>query len=360
MNLGDWLGEQARSFREDDDQPRLRMIRCYIHGYDARERDPDQALAAFQEGRRQAEALGEPWWVLFYQNECIEAFLHFKRDYRPVLDLAMQCVMDLRKPSNTHYPGRFSVWDSLVASYLGIDAEGYEEPIQQALDHLDREIPPEPDGGRYLLLARRRIFALELDRLKDAYDSCMRELQLAASDKDQSRAVHFATFTYCGLCQVAGAAGLWDALKDWAATGEELAREVEHQCELGEVLAWQAVAALHTGDADKARRTHHNATTLMGRLKMPPKRGYFDALIDYHVYLGELENALAVREAELAAILDRGRLLYETRVRIERARLRARLTQLTPDDLEQARRAAQRLRKPERHLDEIEQIAAEG
>src|SRR5262245_20391450 len=175
MTLGDWLGEQTRRFREKNDQQRLRMVGCYVEAYQARETDPDRAFAAFTEGRRLAALLGEPWWVLFYENERIEALLHFKRDYRRVLDLAVACTLEVRKPANQAYPGRTSAWDSLVAAYIGIDAEGYADRIREALAYLEKEVTREPDGSRYLLLARQRIFAMERGQAKEAYDVCMRE-----------------------------------------------------------------------------------------------------------------------------------------------------------------------------------------
>jgi hypothetical protein len=357
MNLGEWLGAQARGFRERGDAERLRMMQCYVEAYQARETDPDRAFAAFTEGRRRAEQLGEPWWVLFYETERLEALLHFKRDYRAVLDLAVQAVLEVRKPANAQYPGRFGIWDCLVASYLGIDAEGYEQPIREALDHLEKEVPPVADGSRYLLLARQRILALELGRLQEAYDGCMRELDLAASDKDQSRAVHFATFTYCALCHLAGTVGDWKTLDEWSGTGEKLAREVGHECELSEVLAWQAVAARQLGDQERARRAFQAATGHMGRLQMPPKQPYYDALVQYHEWAGDLDRALAVRDAELKAITDKGRLLYECRVRLKRCVLLARLGRLREPDLVAAREAARKLRRPENYLAQVDRLA---
>jgi hypothetical protein len=245
-----------------------------------------------------------------------------------------------------------------VAAYLGIDAEGYAEPIQQALDHLEAEIPQEPDSSRYLLLARKRIFALERDQWKEAYEACMRELALAGSDNDHSRAVHFATFVYCGLCQVASALSAWDALEQWAKTAEELARVKEHHCELSEALAWQAVVALRADDRERADHCLQTATSTMSRLKMPPKRGYYDALVEYHAVRGDLESALAVRDEELKTIADRGRLLYECRVLVQRAWLLSLLNRLTEADLAATRTAAAKLRWPERFLEEIERLKA--
>jgi hypothetical protein len=358
MNLGDWVRAEARRFREKNDHQRLRMVGCYREAYQARETDPDRAFAAFTEGRRLAALLGEPWWVLFYEHKRIEALLHYKCDYRRVLDLAVACTLEVRKPANQAYPGRHGAWDGLVAAYLGIDVEGYADRIREALAYLEKEVPREPDGSRYLLLARQRFFAMERGQAREAYDVCMRVLELASADRDQSRAVHFATCCYCTLCRLAGHAGEVETLADWSARAAESARTKGHQCEHSEALAWQAVAALRKGDEAGARRLRQNATAQMARLKRPPKQGYFEALVCYHEQRGDADAALAVRDAELGFIEDRGRHLYETRVRLERCEMLRRLGRLTAADLAATRAAAGRLRQPETHLARVEQLAA--
>ena len=73
---------------------------------------------------------------------------------------------------------------------------------------------------------------------------------------------------------------------------------------------------------------------------------------------GELQQALAVRDRELAAIVDRGRLVSECEVHIKRCRLLALLGRLHEEDVTEARQAASRLRKPDVYLAELEQAAA--
>ncbi|MCI0456672.1 MAG: hypothetical protein L0Z62_06795 [Gemmataceae bacterium] len=358
MKMRDWLASQAQEIRRRNDRQRLQMLQCYLEAYEARESDPDRAYAAFTQGRQMAERLNDPWWVLFYRKEQVDALLHFKRDYRHVLDLAMQCAMEVRKPANARYPGRIGVWDSLIAAYLGIDAEGYAQPIQQALNYLESEVPPEPDGDRYLLLARKRIFAREREQLQEAYNVCMTEMNLGAADTDQERALHFATFTCCEMCLIAGAAQQWQTLGQWAAAAEERARHVGHQCELSEALAWRSVAALQARDVENARRCYRTATATADRLQMPPKQGYYEALALYHEMQGDVENALGVRDAELEALANHGRLLYECRVRIKRCVLLARLGRLQALVLNAARETAQKLAQPAKYLQQLDQLAA--
>jgi hypothetical protein len=358
MNMSEWLSSQARAFREENNQLGLRMFGCLSRAYEARESDPDLAIAACAEGKQIAEQLREPWWVLFYETRRIEALMQFKRDFRNVLDFGVQCVAELSKPTNATYPGRAAVWDNLIAAYCEIDPEGYEEQLQQAIEYLDKEIPQEHDSSRYLLQDRRILFAEECDRPRDIYDACMRQLDFAASDSDQSRAIHFAVFTYCSLCPLAARIKDWETLASWSAAAEELARLKGHRCEHSEALAWQGVAAFQQGDEEKANRTYLNASTQMSHLRMPPKRNYYEALAAYHLHRGDLAAALGVRDTEWKTITGWGRLLYECRVQIQRAWLLLYLGRLQEADLVSAREAAGKLRKPAKHLEEIEAITA--
>jgi hypothetical protein len=356
MSDWSWVEANMKEWQERGDEERMRLPGFYSDAFQFRETDPDRAFAIFSEGKQLAEQLHEPWWALFYEKYRIDALIHFKRDYRNVLDMAVQCALEVRKPLNVAFPGRFGIFDSLVAAYLGIDPEGYAKPIQEALDYLEAEIPPGPESDRYLLLARKRIFALDLELYDDAYQACMNELHLASSDRNQSTAIHFATFVYCALCQIAAAKGVWEAVGEYAETGEKLARHVGHECELSEVLAWQAVAALQAGELEKGRRGYRTATAHMDRLQMPPKQGYFDALATYHQMTGDLDKGVKVRDRELESIKDRGRLYYDCKVRIKRCRLLAQLERLGEEDLAAARESARKLRQPDKHLAAIEQL----
>jgi hypothetical protein len=357
MNMKEWLRSEAQSAISKNDKERLRLMECYSRAFELRETDPDGAFAIFNEGRQLAQRLGEPWWELYYQKYCIDALVHFKRDFREVVDMAVQCVLELRKPANAAYPGRIGVWDSLVAAYLGVDAEGYSSQIQEALDTLDREIPEGPSSDRYLLLARRQVFGLELNRYQDVYRHCMAELKLASEDTNQHTAAHFATFVFCDLCIIGAHVKNWEQVGRWAKAGQELAEAVGHQCERAETVAWQAVVALHTGNRTEATRLYNFATSTAKGLGMPPNRGYFEAMVAYALASNDLEGALAAREDELRTIENRGRLLYETRLHIERCRYLSRLKRLRAEDLATARTVAGRLRLQHPYLEQLDELA---
>ncbi|HZT80212.1 MAG TPA: hypothetical protein VFA26_08320, partial [Gemmataceae bacterium] len=106
MSLMDWMGESIRDARQKNDRERLWLASAYGVAYQYRETNPDQALNLFAEAKQLADRLGEPWWALFYEHCKAHALLHFKRDYRNVLDVAVQNALAVRKPPNDQFPGR--------------------------------------------------------------------------------------------------------------------------------------------------------------------------------------------------------------------------------------------------------------
>jgi hypothetical protein len=356
MSSWDWFHEFERTALEKHDRERLRLCQAYHQGYQLREKDPDQAFGIFSEARQLAHQLGESWMALFYDEWRATALLHFKRDYRNVLDLAVQAALEVRKPQYATFPGRFGIFDNLVAAYLGIDPGGYADAVQQAMDYLDKELPQEPDSHRYLLLARRRIFCLEQNRYDEALDWSLKEMALADSDRDRSRAEHFQVFVYCALCQIAAARGEWDNLDEWSQTGDTITRRVGHQVELSELIAWRAVVARKRGEEEKAMRLARSAASRQKAQRMPPGRGFYEALCLYHDLSGDLPSVLAVRDRELKDVSGWGRFLTEARCRVNRCKLLARMGQPLDAELEAAREAVAKLREPAPMLSELEQI----
>jgi hypothetical protein len=356
MSVWDWFHEFARDAYARNDQERIRLLHYYDRGYQLREKDPDQSFHLFSEGRRLAQQMNEPWMALFYDEWRVTALLHFKRDHRNVLDLAVESALEARKPQYATYPGRFGVFDNLLSAYIGIDPAGHADAVAQAMEYLDKEIPKEPNSYRYLLLARRRIFALELAQVEEAHAWALRELALADSDSDRSRAEHFQVFICCALCEIAHAKGEWEELAEWAAAGDAVTRRVGHQLELAELLAWRAAVARRQGEEERAVRLARSAAARMKGQRMPPTRGYYEGLCAYHELSGDLPGMLAVRDRELRDVSGWGRFLAETRCRIARCRVLARLGRPLAEELAAAREAASRLRRPEPYLAQIERM----
>ncbi len=224
MTFDEWVVDFVTRARTDKDAQRLRMLRFETDGYALRETDPERALALFEEGRRMALALNEPWWAMFYEHSRTAALIHFRRDFSNVLEMAVRAALEVRKPLYDQFPLRPSVFDDLIAAYLGIDPVGYAEEIRQAVAAVEATLAEGPSGERYLLSARLRRLALELGQINEASAIADRELALADADPDKARARHFSVFVYDTRCEIAHRRGAWEALDQAATAGEEVAR----------------------------------------------------------------------------------------------------------------------------------------
>jgi hypothetical protein len=295
-----------------------------------------------------------------YEKFRLDALMHFQRDFREVLEAAMHLTSELAAPTFADLPEPYAITDTLLSAYLGIDAAGYPETIRETLTQREALVALEPCAARYLLLARRRQFAIEEERWEDADDLVQRELDLASHDPQAERAMHFSVFAYTSLCRLAHRRGADDLLVQSAERAGELAQRCGHACEEAEAVAWLAFAARRNRREDDAQRALRQATGQMQHLGMTPGPGYFQAQAAFHEERGHFEAALQVRERELHALRDCNRRLYECRTHIERCRLLARLGQPLNEAMEQALSAATQLRCPDRYVDELEMIQTGG
>jgi hypothetical protein len=352
---GDWFSDYEARVRRAGDQERLRMVRFHHQAYSFRETDPDHVLDLIAQGQALARQLDEPWWVLFYSQYRVHALLHFRQDFREVLEPAVRNALEVRKSSYANFPRRLLIHDDLVSAYTGIDPVGYADRIREALAYLDAEVPPEGDD-RYMLLGGIRQFAMELGNDAEAEQAIQHSLAVAGDDDDQERAEHFSVFAFAALAEVAWKRKDWSLLTEAAAAGLDLVRRVGHQVEHSGFLMWQAVIARHRGEKDRALGRYLQAVSRIERVRMPPDGSFFEARCGYHELAGEMADALAVRDGELARIGNRGRLAYECRVGLARCGLLARLGRLTEADLDAARAAAGKLRQPEKALAELDRL----
>jgi hypothetical protein len=350
MGIWDWYTSSMRQFRRDEDRERIRMGRYHSAGFDCQESDPARSLALFTEGRNLAAQLNEPWWVLFYDVWRVQAQTDYLEDYRDVLDLAVRTALEFRKSSYTGHPWKFAIFNHLLRIYTEIDPVGHADAIREALAYLDAEVPAGPGADRYVLLGRKRKFALELGDLDEAERVAKSCLALAAEARTE-RPGWYTISSYCDLCLINQRRGNWEGVAENAKQAEIMARgEAQRERELGEAFLWQACVAKQGADQKQAERLLRLALSRVGRFRRPPSKEFFEALAFYHEMAGDFEAGLETREREWQATSGKGRLVYECEVQIQRCRFLSRLGKLTEEDLALARTAAGKLRIPDRYL----------
>ncbi len=357
MGIWDWFIERQEEYERQGDRERLRLAELHDEGFDCHETDPQRTLALFTEGRRLAEKLGEPWWAMLYDVWRVMAMNHYLADYRNSLDLAIHCVLQMRKPQFAHHPWRIASYNSLLECYLGVDPVGYADAIRELLDFLETEIPQEPCPDRYVYLGRRRVFSRETGDWQGAYQTALAVIALGESDPDPSQVGPYTVSDVADLCWICYNLGDWDGVRDFAQQAEELARSLAHaKEELVEVLFWQAVLARRDGDEPRAQRLYRQATSRFSRLAQQMSKETFEARILYHVLGGQLARAVQTCDQTIAIIEPTGRWAHLHRIHWHRCRLLARLGKLQPADLEAARTAARRLKKHEPLLAELAEL----
>jgi len=357
-DLAGYLRDFYEKAHEENDERRLRL--CRLMGGEAfalRETDPARALALYDEGSRLAAALGEPVWVFVFDERRLTAQMHFLRDYRHAFHLAVKSVLEIRKSKFDGLDGlRHDFHFHLIDAYIGIDPFGYSKEIREALVHLDAALAPE-DESRYQLSATWWDFALATDDLEATERHALAAVARGEADPSKRKLIHWGTFAYDCLCFVSFRRGAWKELGERGAVGEELARKVGHKLELAGLHMWQALAALHMGDMATARRLYRQSVVGVSRLRMPPEPKYFDAMCAFLESEGNVDGQLAARDRELATLTDKGRIDAESRCRLQRCRLLARLGRPAQAEQAAAREVAKKLRDPAPRLAELEAVA---
>ena len=358
MSLWDWIEEFAAEADASGDEQRLALWETQLRAFNHGKENPDAMLAVLEEGRALAQLLHEDWWVLHLDHWRLQALLHYKLDYRDVLDLAVQATLEARKPAYAQLPQRICLHEDLIYAYLGIDPLGNADAIRRALDYMHSEVTEDLDC-RYCVQNCRTEFALLRGALEEAEQSARLTLAMADDDVHRSTAEHHAAYAHCDLCEVAHRRQDWDALREASAEGEEVARRTEEHLKVAEFLLWQALMARRDGNEELARRRQRQALARARRVKSLPGTTYYNILCAFHELGGEPERALAVRNLELERLEGKGRLHEECRCRVKRCRLLAQMGRPLEDELTAARASARTLRDPAPHLAELDRIAAE-
>ena len=242
MSVWDWIIAFNNEAEAKGDRDRLRLMQIHENASRFAKTDPDVMLGLLAEGKALAQQLDEPWWVLFFDHWRLQALLHFKYDYREVMDLAVQATLEVRKPQYAELPQRVCLHEDLIYAYVGTDPEGHAERIGQALDYMGRQVGPDLDC-RFCVQGCRAQFALQRGRLDEAQAAALQMLAMTDAEPSRSTADHYALDAYADLCAVAFERGDWEALAEWAAAGEETARRRDKQLELAKFLAWRALLA---------------------------------------------------------------------------------------------------------------------
>ena len=212
MDFWDWIYESRARYAATGDEERRQLTEYWSRAFVFRETDPDRAVSLLSEGCHRAEELGERWWTMMLTHYRLVALMYFKKDYRQVLEPAVRNAVAASMLENAAFPGRWLVYYDLTSAYLGVDPEGYAEPIRETLAFLDREIPPEPNESRYLMLSNLRQFHQECGHFEAAEAVVARYVEPLHRGPDYHCGDYSMNFNYSSLCWIAYRRQDWQAL----------------------------------------------------------------------------------------------------------------------------------------------------
>jgi hypothetical protein len=356
MNVWQWVYAFEMRALEAGDFRRARLCQMHNEAYAHRQSQPRRMLEILEEGRREAIALQEPWWVLFFEHWKLETQIYYLEDYREVIEMGIRQTLELNKPNLEQHPLRFGVYCNLVAAYLCVDPRGYADAIEQALAYLQTCVP-ESGGECYLLQARRHWFAYELGDYEAAFRLAQEELDMAFRDADIHTARHHAIDTYKALCWICAQRKEWENVRQYAELGIELVeKEDTYQYEFACFLAWWAVWLRREGAVDRARRAMQQALTIMGRLGIQPGEPFYDARAEYHQLGQEWEQIRKIREQEFSSSVGKGQLAYECRILLKQLEVAVQCGDATQGIQKQLEEGMKTLRAPSWFRAEMQRI----
>lgn len=355
MSIWDWIHEFLAEAEANGDEERLELIEHAHRASDFGKEEPDLNLAALNEGRALAQRLQEPWWILFFDHWRLQVLLHYKRDYREVLDIAVKATLEARKPTYAQFPQRVCLHEDLINAYLGIDPLGHQDAIASAMDYMNDEIPEDVEC-QFCARSCRTEFELVRGQLEEAEKSAKITLEMADDYWNPSTAEHHSGAACAHLCTIAYQRKDWAALQEWATLGEELNRNDDDDLGLATQMLWLALVARSQGDSDRAKRLRHRAVSKVKRVRSIPSSDYYDALAAYHEYGGELDKAVRVRERELARINGKGRYHDEAQAQLKRCTLLSTMGQLEDAQRQECRESVEKLRDPSPWIQKLDAL----
>lgn len=359
MKTWAWIRDYIDELERNPDPRKEAMVDSFRATLNAMEEDPAQALRLARELKRAAEHLGESWWVVLANRYILLLQMYHLFDYHSVLDEAVQAALHARRPECVGCPQRVCVHDALVSAYINIDAGGYADAIDQALDYMQREVDPDVKC-RLCLQGHRADFHFDRGRLSDAERETQEYIRLTDAMAPGSVDSSDVALGWCRLAEVWLRTGEWDRLDALARQGEELARRTQANNYLARFLVFRSAVAQARGEVEESRDLLRQARTRVARLGSPPGTYFFDDVVIVQEMAGDLAGALKTRERSLELFGGKRQWWIEFGMRRDHCRLLAKMGLPTETAAATAREVASHLQNSAAHLAEIDRVLVGG
>lgn len=346
-----WIRQfQLDALRKGDIQ-RLRLVEYQSSAWEHFESNPQQSLQILYEARDLAEQLHEPCWMLYYDSwlgECLNLYLN---DFKQGIQHAMKTVVEIRKPEYERCTMLCRGYRIVIESYIYSDPVGYADKIRELIAYTDDAIPIDYDT--YCILKKRESeLEFALGNIETAIEAAKGYLERSA---EQVVTFHIA-YAYEMLVYYHYLLGRTEIAHVSIIECEAMARANQRHSLVAIAQAWRALFNLIEGNMEEAQILYRMATNNMSQLGMAVSLSYYEAIASYNERLGNLDNALAIREKQFEGVQGRGGYYLETEVLLKQARLQGRMGQDVHATVEQAKQIATHLQKPQHFLDKLAHV----
>lgn len=327
----------------------------FMQAMTIRNRQPNEAVRLLRQASAAAKEQGDPHEGLFIDHWLLQTLLHVIEDYDQALDLAVQTAVEARKPLYKSQMERMCVHEDLIGAYMGIDPLGHEKRIEDAMAYMENEVTPSQECY-YCLLGMRSSFEMIIGPT----EKCEAAVRRFYSDT-QSYDRHHHGSAHLDICWLLAQQGEWERLLPYTLKGIEVIGDSE-QLESSVAALWavQALALRNLGREAEADLAFQRAKAKAERIVTPMGRQFYDWMSAYHQMGGQVQAAISVRERQLREMTGKGQPYWEAVVRLSYARLLRQVGAPYTSQVDEIRRLAETLKKPEVVLEPLAIFEAEA
>lgn len=350
VDLGTWITDFERAARRAGDQERLRLVELSDRSWEIIQQEPERALAYCEEGAALARKLGEPCWELYHDYWRCEIYWNYLRHSDTGRDVIVKTFVKAQGLAYRDCLIVGRVFRMMTDMLFRIDSDGYIDDVRAMDDYTQQQVPLDDDA---LLLIMRRRAAIAY--IEEDYDVAERETRLYLAECSGN--AFRQTDAYILLSKIAAKRDDVDGAYQYAIETERAAHRANRISAEGIALLRQARYQQMRGFPDEARALYERGEALMTELPHFYYSDYYDAVCGYLELVGEIEEAISLRDRQLEELIQDGVLALEIDCRIERCRLFGRL-KLPPleEELNIAYEQARKLPRPDRTLQKLDRI----
>jgi hypothetical protein len=360
MSVWDEYHRRIEAWQRSAAAERLELSKMSEEAFRFRETEPERMFALFTRCRDTAKRLDEPWWVLFFESWRLSTLTSDLEDFERALPLAMELMVPFNSPAGQAHPMRTTVLNDVLCTYISRDPFGFEEELQRGFTYLYGQIAQEPTSDRLVLLHRRTEFLCATEQWDLAYELAQDRLDKIDRSGDPEIKIWHGVWTLWHLCHICNELGKVDELAAHAELMKERSEKNQHlKRTRADAFLWNALLSRRDGNEGDAARLFHKGLRLLKGLDASDTF-CADPIAKYFEVGGNWQDALGVRDRELASVVKKGMAHRACQIQLERCRLLTHLGQVTSADIVAARKTGEKLRKPKWFLDKVAAIKTSG